>query len=150
MADLRGTLLVLALALAGALASLNPPPPQLGRPLDCARAQLIDAALRCDAETVPTLAPGDELVGASSPSPGVGRMAPASLAALQQRVDVNSASVEELTSLPGIGPTIAARIVAGRPYADLDALLDVKGIGPKRLAAIRGRAQVIRPEPRSQ
>lgn len=143
MVDLRGIPLVLALA--GALASLNQPPPQLGRPLDCARAQLIDAALRCDAETVPTLAPGDELVGASSRSPSVRRMAPASLAALQQRVDVNSASVEELTSLPGIGPTIAARIVAGRPYAELDALLEVEGIGPKRLAAIRRRAAVIRP-----
>lgn len=52
------------------------------------------------------------------------------------RLSLNRASQAELEGLPGVGPALAARIVAGRPYtrlADLDA---VKGIGPKKLAAL--------------
>lgn len=54
-----------------------------------------------------------------------------------RRIDVNTASVEQLMTLPGIGPVLARRIVAGRPYAALDDLRRVEGIGEKRLAEIR-------------
>ena len=57
-------------------------------------------------------------------------------------VDVNRASADELASLPGIGPAIAARVIAGRPYASVDELERVKGIGPKTLAKLRSRARV--------
>lgn len=70
-------------------------------------------------------------------------MPPEQLAALEQRVDLNTASPTELTSLAGIGPKLAERIVAGRPYASVDELLEVRGIGDKRLAAIRPRAQTV-------
>jgi DNA uptake protein ComE-like DNA-binding protein len=53
-------------------------------------------------------------------------------------IDINSASQGELESLPGIGPTLARRIIEGRPYRAVDDLLRVKGIGEKRLAEIRG------------
>lgn len=33
-------------------------------------------------------------------------------------VDINSATVAELKALPGIGAPLAARIIAGRPYAN--------------------------------
>ena len=52
-------------------------------------------------------------------------------------IDVNSASLKELESLPGIGPVIAKRIIEGRPYLSVDDLLRVKGIGAKRLEEIR-------------
>jgi comEA protein len=56
-------------------------------------------------------------------------------------VDVNAATAEELTALPGIGPARAAAIVALREerggFRSLDELLDVKGIGPKTLARLR-------------
>lgn len=45
-------------------------------------------------------------------------------------VNVNTATQAELEDLPGIGPALAERIIAGRPYKSIDALLDVKGIGP--------------------
>lgn len=57
------------------------------------------------------------------------------------RVSINSASPAELTRLPGIGPTLAVRIVAARPFATLDDLLRVSGIGPKTLQALRDRVR---------
>lgn len=69
-------------------------------------------------------------------------MDPVALAALRVPVDLNAASAEALTSLPGVGPVTAARIVAGRPYAALQDLIEVRGIGPKRLARLRSRAVI--------
>ncbi|HID31515.1 MAG TPA: hypothetical protein EYP19_16150, partial [Desulfobacterales bacterium] len=47
-------------------------------------------------------------------------------------LDLNTASEKELQSIKGIGPVLAARIIAGRPYKTVDDLLKVKGIGQKR------------------
>lgn len=56
-------------------------------------------------------------------------------------VDVNAADEEELAQLPGVGPTIAERIVHSRadegPYASIDDLLRVRGVGPKTLDRVR-------------
>ncbi len=45
-------------------------------------------------------------------------------------VNINTASAEELTSLPGIGPVKAAAIIANRPYNAVEDLERVTGIGP--------------------
>jgi competence protein ComEA len=56
-------------------------------------------------------------------------------------LDLNRATAEQLDVLPGIGPSTAQAIVAHReehgPYASVDALEDVRGIGPAKLDAIR-------------
>ena len=56
-------------------------------------------------------------------------------------VDVNAASLEELDTLPGIGPALAERIVQWRTdngaFASVDELADVSGIGPSVLGKIR-------------
>ena len=63
-------------------------------------------------------------------------------------VNVNSASVMELSQLPGLGPATARRIVDHRrahgPFASVEALLDVPGIGPATLDALRPHLRPIR------
>lgn len=81
--------------------------------------------------------------------PGRSRMPADELQALQQPVDLNRASIEELQSLPRIGPALARRIVEGRPYDDVDALVRVRGIGPATVARLRSRAFVRSPNPGS-
>jgi competence protein ComEA len=54
-----------------------------------------------------------------------------------ERISINSASLEALDTLPGIGPALAQRIVAARPFNSIDELLDVSGIGEKTLADMR-------------
>jgi len=55
-------------------------------------------------------------------------------------LDLNSATESELTSLRGVGPVLAKRIVAYRgkngPFICVEELLNVKGIGPSTLADI--------------
>ena len=51
-------------------------------------------------------------------------------------VNVNTASLELLTTLPGIGPSKAAAIIAERPFGSVEELERVPGIGPKTVAAL--------------
>ena len=53
------------------------------------------------------------------------------------QVHLNSATQAELESLPGIGPAKAQAILEGRPYAVLDELLEISGIGEKTLEQMR-------------
>ncbi len=53
------------------------------------------------------------------------------------RIDLNAATAEELRGLPRIGPVLAARIIAGRPYRTVDDLLEVNGIGSVKLEQLR-------------
>jgi competence ComEA-like helix-hairpin-helix protein len=57
-------------------------------------------------------------------------------------VDLNAASFEELQKLPGIGPKMAERIMAHRPYEKLEDLDQVPGIGPKTIERLRPLVQV--------
>ena len=56
------------------------------------------------------------------------------------RVNVNTATVEQLTALPGVGPTLAARIVEHRQksgaFRSTQEVMSVKGIGEKNFAKI--------------
>ena len=57
------------------------------------------------------------------------------------RISLNRATASDLETLPGVGPVTAQRIVDHReehgPYATLEDLLDVSGIGEAKLDAIR-------------
>ena len=45
------------------------------------------------------------------------------------KISINSASLEQLDSIVGVGPSTAQKIVDGRPYSALEDLMNVKGIG---------------------
>ena len=57
------------------------------------------------------------------------------------RPNLNRASAQELEKVPGVGPVLAARIVdhrvANGPFQTVEDLLDVPGIGEKKLSGIR-------------
>jgi len=64
-------------------------------------------------------------------------------------VDVNSATAAELMLLPGIGEVLAARIVAHReargPFASIEDLTQVRGVGEKTAAGLAPYARVGEP-----
>ena len=59
----------------------------------------------------------------------------------QARVDLNSATAAQLDALPGVGPATARAIIAHRarkgPFAKVEDLMNVPGIGPAKFAAVR-------------
>ena len=61
-------------------------------------------------------------------------------------LNLNAATSEQLESLPGVGPAIAAAIVEHREriggFASVDGLLAVAGIGPAKLELIRDQVAV--------
>lgn len=152
-----GPTLVVALATATWLVGIaTSSPPQL-RARPCAHAVMIDDLLRCDEEaprSVEDLCGPDHALAAREIDAGdridaralcdgdataLGRMATLDLRRLAVPIDVNHAPIDELRSLPGIGPVLAERIVAGRPFADADDLDRVRGIGPKTIARLKPR-----------
>jgi competence protein ComEA len=70
----------------------------------------------------------------SGPALAAGKPAPTA------KVNLNAASVEQLTTLPGVGPKLAARIVEYRQksgsFRSTQELMNVKGIGEKNFAKI--------------
>ena len=61
-------------------------------------------------------------------------------------LDLNTATVEQLDALPGVGPVTAAAIVAWRQangkFTSVDQLAEVDGIGPARLEKLRALVRV--------
>ena len=62
------------------------------------------------------------------------------------QININTATSDQLTGLPGIGDVLSEAIVTYRdengPFSSVDGLLGVNGIGPSKLEAIRDKVQV--------
>jgi competence protein ComEA len=96
--------------------------------------------------------PGEPTTMGSSVASETGTAAPASPAATGSTaapgdsVDLNTATVEQLDALPGVGPVTAAAIIAWRDangkFKSVDQLGDVDGIGPARLEKLRSQVHV--------
>jgi len=83
----------------------------------------------------PGVAPGRSSIVGSGPSQGT-----------EAIINSNTATLAEPDSLPGIGPALGQRIVDYRdqhgPFRSVDELLNVSGIGEKRLADLRPKVTV--------
>ncbi|PUB27191.1 competence protein ComEA [Promicromonospora sp. AC04] len=104
-----------------------------------------------DGEQLYVPKPGESLPGASVPGasvPGAGGQGVSGgrPGASGGGVDINTADAAALEALPGVGPSIAQAIVEWRetngPFASVDELEDVPGIGPATLDEIRAAARV--------
>ncbi len=55
----------------------------------------------------------------------------------KEKIEINSATAEELKNLDGIGPVYAKRIIENRPFCFFGDLIEIKGVGEKTLERIK-------------
>jgi len=63
--------------------------------------------------------------------------AKSSTSAKGSRVNINSADAKTLETLPGVSASIANKIIAGRPYSNLDDLKKVKGLSQTKINGLK-------------
>ncbi len=84
--------------------------------------------------------------GAVQPSRPRATAAPPAPVADPRPLDLNHASAGEISRLPGVGPSLARRIVEERDrrgrFESADSLRGILGMGPKKLAALREHVTV--------
>lgn len=67
-------------------------------------------------------------------------------AAVQEKVNLNTATVEQLQSIPGIGPSTAKSILEYRAkvgkFSKIEEIINIRGIGEKKFQKIKDRLAV--------
>jgi competence protein ComEA len=84
---------------------------------------------------------GEVLTGQGSPATDSGQGSTSGSQGPAQKLSLNSATLDQLDALPGVGPATAQQIVAYRdangPFTSVDQLGEVPGIGPAKLEKLR-------------
>ncbi|WP_371420408.1 ComEA family DNA-binding protein [Tardiphaga sp.] len=110
------------------------------------------ATLTAAALTLGLLASAPSMAQSPQPAAPAGKMAPAdskmapaatktspTAGAKVELLDLNSASVEALEALPGIGKAYSAAIIKGRPYKGKDELVQKKIVPEKTYDGIKDK-----------
>ena len=88
------------------------------------------------------VADGQQVIVAARGSPGAATAAGSGSSASGAPVSLSAATVEQLDTLPGIGPVTAQKIVAFRqehgPFTSVEGIDAIPGIGPARIAELKG------------
>jgi competence protein ComEA len=128
-----GSILQAAVAAAGGLTNeADTAVINLALPLQDGMHVYVPAEGEMVAEPINMAIPGDADLGSEGMAvPGTGG----------NPINLNTATLEELDSLPGIGPSTAQKIIEHRetngPFATIEAIMDVSGIGPAKFEAIQ-------------
>lgn len=92
------------------------------------------------------LVDGEQIIVPDSAAPVTAGADAASTGSADGTVHLNTADLEQLQTLPRVGPALAQRILdwrtANGPFTSIEQLLDVSGIGPKTLEQIREHVTV--------
>ena len=146
-------------SVAAATATAPAAPPEALPPPEAAAAGTVDEGEAANGAAPDSCGEGGPTGGrkATGPRPPAGeeperwgtatqRAAPERSAGPIALLDLNAAGPQELDALPGIGPTLARRIVEFReqygPFRRVDDLLEVPGIGPVLLQRIKDRVKI--------
>jgi DNA uptake protein ComE-like DNA-binding protein len=89
-------------------------------------------ASRGKSKTAPVAQPAAE-----KPKPAKAKPTAAAASTIAGKVSINSASVAQLNAAKGISEALAHAIIAARPFAKLDDLIRLKGVGEKLLEKLR-------------
>ncbi len=106
-----------------------------------------------DGEQIVVPGPGEPAIPAAGPVPGAGADAGSVGGSISgpvggppEPIDLNTATLSQLDTLPGVGPVTAERIIAWRTqhqrFSQVDELGEVDGIGPKTLEQLRPLVRV--------
>jgi competence protein ComEA len=101
------------------------------------------AALAADKPADSAAKPATGQAKTTAPAPAKGQAKPAQKDAKPKVVDINSASRDELKTLPGIGDAEADKIIAGRPYLSKAHLVTRNVLSEGQYYALKGRIKAV-------